>query len=354
MIRRPAGEEAVRLSLSEVVRSGVPPAEPSADPHVADLVAVVELDGVGAVHSPALDRALRASGRILVGVAAAPLPAAVEELLPALDVVVAPGGAGRAVVAVPDPEAALSRLTSAIDIAPRAAYTLVGTLRAVAALPLAEAFAVESAAYSLLLGGPEFARWLRRRPVPSAASAPAASVRVSREASILRVVLARPERRNAFSRAMRDELVEALRLAELDDSIAAVELSGEGPCFSSGGDLGEFGTAPDIATAHVVRILQSPARLLVSLSARVTAVVHGACVGAGVELPSFADAVVAAPGTTFALPELAMGLLPGAGGTVGVARRIGRWRTAWLALTGATLDIATARAWGLVDEIRGR
>jgi enoyl-CoA hydratase/carnithine racemase len=61
--------------------------------------------------------------------------------------------------------------------------------------------------------------------------------------------------------------------------------------------------------------------------------------------------VVAAPGTAFVLPELAMGLLPGAGGTVSLPRRIGRWRTLWLALTGTALDARTAREWGLVDEV---
>jgi enoyl-CoA hydratase/carnithine racemase len=46
-----------------------------------------------------------------------------------------------------------------------------------------------------------------------------------------------------------------------------------------------------------------------------------------------------------------MGLIPGAGGTVSITKRIGRWRTAWLALSGARLDAATALAWGLVDEV---
>jgi enoyl-CoA hydratase/carnithine racemase len=51
------------------------------------------------------------------------------------------------------------------------------------------------------------------------------------------------------------------------------------------------------------------------------------------------------------LPELAMGLIPGAGGTVSIARRIGRWRSAYLAFTGTLLDVHTAHAWGLVDDL---
>lgn len=78
---------------------------------------------------------------------------------------------------------------------------------------------------------------------------------------------------------------------------------------------------------------------------------HGTCVGAGVELPSFAHRIVADPATMFRLPELAMGLIPGAGGTVGLPRRIGRWRTLHLVLSGMAVDARTALAWGLVDEL---
>ena len=57
------------------------------------------------------------------------------------------------------------------------------------------------------------------------------------------------------------------------------------------------------------------------------------------------------PETVFGLPELDLGLVPGAGGTVSVPRRIGRWRTAYLVLTGRRIDAATALRWGLVDEV---
>ena len=61
--------------------------------------------------------------------------------------------------------------------------------------------------------------------------------------------------------------------------------------------------------------------------------------------------MVAHEDARFWLPELSMGLVPGAGGTVSLPRRIGRQRTAWLALTGEPIDAETARAWGLVDQI---
>ncbi|MEC8919542.1 MAG: enoyl-CoA hydratase/isomerase family protein, partial [Actinomycetota bacterium] len=76
-------------------------------------------------------------------------------------------------------------------------------------------------------------------------------------------------------------------------------------------------------------------------------------VGAGTELAAFAGHLEATGSATFSLPEVSMGLIPGAGGTVSVPRRIGRQRTARMCLTGTTIDAQTALAWGLVDEVVG-
>jgi enoyl-CoA hydratase/carnithine racemase len=59
--------------------------------------------------------------------------------------------------------------------------------------------------------------------------------------------------------------------------------------------------------------------------------------------------VTATAGTFFRLPEVAMGLIPGAGGTASIPRRIGRHRTCYLAISGVDIDLRTALAWGLVD-----
>ena len=84
---------------------------------------------------------------------------------------------------------------------------------------------------------------------------------------------------------------------------------------------------------------------------RLRARVHGTCIGAGVELPTFAAQVVATEDAVFQLPEVSMGLVPGSGGTVSLPRRIGRQRTAYMALSGTAIDARTALAWGLVDEL---
>jgi enoyl-CoA hydratase/carnithine racemase len=217
---------------------------------------------------------------------------------------------------------------------------------------LHDGLVAESLVYSTLQAGPEFHEWLARRRPPKARPAPdGPAVRVDREGARLTLTLNRPGKHNAFSTAMRDALCEGLTVAVADESIAEVVLAGAGPSFCSGGDLDEFGTLPDPATAHAVRATRNPARLLAECAARVHARVHGACVGAGVELPAFAARVTAAPDARFELPEVSMGLVPGAGGTASLPRRIGRQRTAWLALTGSALDAKTALAWGLVDEV---
>jgi enoyl-CoA hydratase/carnithine racemase len=177
-------------------------------------------------------------------------------------------------------------------------------------------------------------------------------VLVRRYGDALHLTLDRPERRNAYGREMRDALVAALDIALLDDAVTEVVLAGNGPSFCSGGDLGEFGIQSDLATAHLVRTRGGAARPLHHLRDRVTVRVHGSCVGAGIELPAFASRIVADPGAVFRLPELGMGLIPGAGGTVSLPRRIGRWRTLHLVLSGCSLAADRALNWGLVDQLQ--
>jgi enoyl-CoA hydratase/carnithine racemase len=257
--------------------------------------------------------------------------------------------AGLVDLVVPDPES----VVATVEASPQAAVTLALVLRASLSLPMPAALAAESAAYSTLQAGPEFARWRAARPdAPSGSGAGAGRmVVVQRGAAGMRVTLSRPQRHNAVSRAMRDQLVEALLVACADPTIERVVLDGTGPSFCSGGDLTEFGTLPDPATAHLVRLTRSPARLLAELAPRLEVRLHGACIGAGIEMAAFARRVVAQPDTKIWLPEVGLGLIPGAGGTVSLPRRIGRHRTAELALSPAPIDAATALRWSLVDAI---
>ncbi len=245
----------------------------------------------------------------------------------------------------------LAAIVEQVSRFPVAAVSLAVLLRGGERRTVDEGLAAESAVYSTLQAGAEFGAWRAARGDPTLPPDVEPPVLTERDGDVLRIVLNRPRRHNAVTAALRDGLAEALTLAAADDSITAVHLSGNGPSFCSGGDLGEFGSFPDPATAHVTRLTRSPARLAHLIADRLHVHLHGACMGAGIEVPALAHHVVAAPDSRIALPEIGLGLVPGAGGTASIPRRIGRQRTAALALSGLPIDATTALSWGLVDEI---
>lgn len=244
---------------------------------------------------------------------------------------------------------AIAQIRSVVDRQPVAAAVAAQVHRMTLKLTFEEAISLESLSYSMLLRSEGFRAWRGANPARRRADEDQPRVRLTREAGALLIGLTRPGARNAFDARMRDELVEALGFALVDPDAVPVILSGDGPNFSAGGDLGEFGQAADPGQAHAIRVLRSAARLVNHLGPRITARLHGACVGAGVEVPAAAGRVIARAGTTFRLPELSMGLIPGAGGTATIPRRIGRQRACYLAISGAELDLPTALAWGLID-----
>jgi enoyl-CoA hydratase/carnithine racemase len=245
-------------------------------------------------------------------------------------------------------------LIANIEAAPLAALVLVQLLRVTAAMPISQALIAESLAYATLQAGPEFRRWLGSAPRVTATPEPAGRlpVLIERQGPHLNLRLNRPERRNALSVGMRDALFEALELAIADRSITGVTISGAGASFSAGGELAEFGSAPDPATAHAVRSTRSIPALLGRCADRLTFRVHGAAVGAGVEMAAFGRRIEATADAFFQLPEIRYGLIPGSGGCVSLPRRIGRQRTAYLALSAQRLDARTALAWGLIDALQ--
>ena len=247
---------------------------------------------------------------------------------------------------------ALDDIVGTVTTCPLAATSLALLLRGGSGRSVGEGLVAESAVYSTLQAGPEFAAWRAGaavRPRSSADDEP--RVRLERQGDTLAVTLTRPDRLNALDARMRDELIDALSVVLVDPSISRLELRGEGRAFCAGGDLNEFGSRTDPATAHVIRLQRSVARVLDAAARRATAYLHGPCVGSGIELAAFCGTVLAGPDTAISLPEVRLGLVPGAGGTVSLPRRIGRQRTAWLALSCRSIDAATALEWGLVDAL---
>jgi enoyl-CoA hydratase len=336
------------LTLSEALeRLRDPYALEAYSPLTGDPLLVVDLTKDPGAPPRELLRRARGALALLpcpsVAIRAGRLSSAAESLVAAFDVV----------VATPDEVAPVAET---VRRTPLAAMALVQLLRHSDGRSTADALLAESLVYSTLQAGPEFAAWVEGRERRPSSEAPPEdpAVLVERDGARLRLTLNRPDRHNAFSAEMRDALCEALQVVVADPSISQVTLLGAGPSFSSGGDLDEFATHPDPATAHAIRTTRSPARLLDACARRVRVFVHGACVGAGIELPAFTQRVIAAPDAYFQLPELSMGLVPGAGGMASLPRRIGRQRTAWMALTGARIEPEKALAWGLVDAVEGR
>jgi enoyl-CoA hydratase/carnithine racemase len=261
----------------------------------------------------------------------------------------------RRVVTVASVPAAFDRIAERVAHWPHAAAICDDVLRSVDPTgPAYPGVITESLAYSTLQAGPEFARWLADRGPAHLPDEPDPVV-AERIGDTLHVRFNRPQRHNAFSTPARAALLEALEVARVDPSVDELLLTGNGPSFCSGGDLAEFGSFADPASAHLARTRHSPALALESITARLgpacRAEVHGQVLGSGLEMAAFCGLVTARAGAVFALPELALGLLPGAGGTVSVTRRIGRWRTAYLVLSGAMIDPPTALEWGLVDAV---
>jgi hypothetical protein len=238
---------------------------------------------------------------------------------------------------------------------PLAASILCQTLRLSELLPFAEALLAESFAYSTLLGGGGFFAWLAKRPVlPAPTAEPVELVQMERDADTVTLTLNHPCGRNAMTAGMRDALYTALANTLDDPSAPEVVLKAAGKCFSTGGDIAEFGTMRDLAVAHVARTLHANARMCHALGNRLQVIFHGACIGSGLEVPAAAARRLAREGAYFQLPELRMGLIPGAGGTVSVARAIGRHRTAWMVLMGARINAARALEWGLIHQVLPR
>ena len=266
--------------------------------------------------------------------------------LPVVSVAVGAGGESWDLV-LDDPGPALRGLRAN----PQASVVAAQTLRLGARLSLYDALLVESLAYATLQSGPEHARWLAGRGRRTRRDLDQPRIEVSDGGASVTVTLNRPRLLNLFDAAMRDQLTDVLKALRAGADERRVVITGAGGNFCAGGDPAEFGTVPDPVTAHLIRSRANVAPWLAAVAHRVTARIDGACVGAGAELAAFCATVTATERARFRLPELSMGLIPGAGGTVSVPARIGRQRTLQWLLTNAEVDALRARHWGLVDEL---
>ena len=252
--------------------------------------------------------------------------------------------------AVIEPPFQIGGVVEAVLAFPVAAAVCVQLLRRLGAGELEHQLFIESLAYGLLQGGEEHKQWMQSRQGAEAVQSEG-EVRVTRHGDTLHILLNRPDARNAIDAGMRDALRAAFLVGAMDAGISRIFLRGAGKAFCVGAELEEFGSTRDPALAHLIRTVTLPAHMIARCADKLDVHVQGGCVGAGLEMSAFAGRITATRTAWFQLPELAMGVIPGAGGSVSVSRRIGRQRTALMVLAGRRINAKTALDWGLVDEI---
>ena len=178
------------------------------------------------------------------------------------------------------------------------------------------------------------------------------TVQYSREDGVAEVVLDRPDKLNAYNTQMRDELYQVLEAVRDDPEVRVMLLRGAGErAFCAGADLTEFGTAPSQAIARRVRFERDVWGLWASLSKPLVCALHGFVMGSGGEMALLCDFRIAAEDAVFALPEVALGMIPAAGGTQTLPRVVGIGHALDLLLTARRIDAAEALEWGLVSQV---
>ena len=169
------------------------------------------------------------------------------------------------------------------------------------------------------------------------------------------VTLNRPELLNRYNTRMRDELYQVLTAIRDDPGVMVAVLRGAGErAFSVGADLTEFGTAPSPVIARQVRWERDVWGLFLSLKQPWIAAIHGYCLGSGVEMACCCDIRIASEDAVFGLPEMALGMIPAAGGTQTLPRTIGRGKALELLFTSDRIDANEAYRVGLVNQVFSR
>lgn len=170
---------------------------------------------------------------------------------------------------------------------------------------------------------------------------------------VTRVVMNRPECANALNTAMARELVIFFEaLASDPRNTRCVILTGTGEkAFCAGGDLNERRTMNDEVWQLQHFVFERMARALADCPVPVIGAVNGAAYGGGCEIAALCDFIHAASTAWFALVEVTLGIIPGAGGTQTLARAVGERRAKELILTGQRFSAADAYSWGLVNSV---
>jgi enoyl-CoA hydratase/carnithine racemase len=183
-------------------------------------------------------------------------------------------------------------------------------------------------------------------------------VELESDGAVATIRLNDPERRNALSPEMVDDLIAALAAVDEDDGLRCAILHAAGTAFSAGGNpkrMLEPGLYPDMSLRQLDRFYREGIQRLPlafeSLQVPIVAAVNGAAIGAGLDLVCMCDLRIASEEAFFASSFIKLGLVPGDGGAWLLPRAVGPANAAELMLTGDRIDAARAREIGLVSQV---
>jgi enoyl-CoA hydratase len=178
-----------------------------------------------------------------------------------------------------------------------------------------------------------------------------------------RIILNRPEVRNALSIELSDMLVDAIQEIKRSTDIKFVVIKGAGNTFCAGDDIKEMfrwgddehgkSTQGANGVMRRVRIYQDMANSLEDLDKLTISAVDGMAVGGGLEITMACDFVIATERARWGMPEVDSGITPGWGGTTRLSRYIGKRRTKEINIIGALMPAKRALDWGLWNRIVG-
>jgi enoyl-CoA hydratase/carnithine racemase len=174
-----------------------------------------------------------------------------------------------------------------------------------------------------------------------------------RDSHVLVVTLNRPEAANALNTQMGLDLMELFEGLTVDlEGLRAVVLTGQGSkAFCAGGDLKQRNGMTDEAWQAQHLVFERMLRAILACPLPVIAAVNGAAYGGGCEIAAAADFIYASTDARFALTEVTLGIMPGAGGTQNLPRAVGERRAKELILSGLPFSAEEAERWGLVNRV---
>lgn len=175
---------------------------------------------------------------------------------------------------------------------------------------------------------------------------------------IFEIILNRPDKRNAMNDTLFSQFDQAITEANRTPNIRAVFIRGEGKAFSAGIDVsgilglaGKYGDHWQTRMRRITDDFQGVLTRLERLELPTIALIHGYCLGLGMEMALACDIRIAAEGTQMGLPETRLGMIPDVGGTTRLTRIAGVARAKEMIFTGKRYDVAEIADWGVLNYI---